>query len=129
MDMRLRAHHICCVRFWSNPVTGRGKAFEETEERIRQALRPESGVSITVVEGIDELCNVCPDCDGERCVSRNGDEEKVRKWDSILLSELGVSYDTTFSAGEWESVVKEKVPLKLCQKCKYKVICSVDSSC
>jgi len=92
--MRLRAHHICCVPFWTGAVEGRGLRFEEVENRVRSRLLSSAGHKVMVIEGVDELCRECPLCINGRCASPDGDEDAVRKWDAILLRELGVDFST-----------------------------------
>ena len=122
--MTLRAHHICCLRFWSTSFTDRGQAFSETEGKIKKVLGSGSDVPITVSEGPDMLCKVCPLCEGDRCESPNGNEEQVMKWDSILLSDLNIPFGSTLSAREWQTLVEEKAPFKICQKCKWREVCN-----
>ena len=78
---------------------------------------------MTVIEGTDELCQQCPLCQNNRCTSPRGDETAVRKWDSILLSELGLAFGTCLTSGEWEALVKSKTPFKICHKCQWRNIC------
>ena len=122
--MTLRAHHICCLRFWNITFTDRGQAFSETEDRIKDTLRSGGDIPITAGEGPDILCKECPLCVSGKCESPNGSEEQVHKWDSILLRELGLSFGTTLTAKEWQTSIEQKAPFKICQKCRWKDVCS-----
>jgi hypothetical protein len=81
-----------------------------------------------VIEGADELCLECPLCIGGRCVSPRGDEDAVRKWDAILLKELGVTFNTCLTCNQWHELIEPKLPFKICQKCQWKSRCSVGGS-
>ena len=123
--LKLRAHHICCIRFAKASPEGRTADFYRAESRIKDVLLSELESLIMVVEGADELCPACPLCVNGRCISPLGDEGEVRKWDAILLRELGVSYGDCLTAGEWQALIEQKTPFKICMKCKGKEWCSV----
>lgn len=126
--MQLRAHHICCIPFWFKAPEDRGRHFQKVETRIRTMLRSAADSKVTVIEGVDEICQECPFCVNERCTSPNGNEDAVRKWDAVLLKELGVPVNTCLTCSQWRSLVEQKVPFKLCQKCQWKKECRVGSS-
>ena len=81
-----------------------------------------------VSEGVDELCRECPLRTGECCASPQGNEDEVRKWDAILLKELGVSYGSCFTAEEWQKLIEKRMPFKLCRRCYWKQVCSVGAT-
>jgi len=83
---------------------------------------------IIVVEGVDELCRACPLCIDERCSSPRGSEDKVRKWDAILLKELGLPFGSCLTSTEWQALLEQKTPFKICQKCQWKQVCSVGAN-
>ncbi|MEW6034828.1 MAG: DUF1284 domain-containing protein [Chloroflexota bacterium] len=121
--LRLRAHHVCCSRYWDIPLSERGEGFARTELEVRQALRCGTR-PIQVVEGVDSLCSVCPLRSAEGCASPKGDETAVRKWDALLLRELGVPFGTVMDAASWRRLVDAKAPFRLCQRCQWRQHCS-----
>jgi hypothetical protein len=125
--MKLRAHHIYCVPFLKMNLSERGQDFVQVENKIRQTMCKESGEPVEVVWGVDELCQVCPLCRGNRCHSPNGDEEEVRKLDSIILKELGVSVGTALTVNEWRKIIKQKSPPDFCNRCRVRSFCCVGS--
>jgi hypothetical protein len=125
--MKLRAHHVCCYSFFTVSLADRGEKFRQATEDIKRALTSQPDLEVTVIEGVDELCKTCPLCENDRCQSPYGNEEEVRKWDAILLKELGISFGETLIAQEWQALIKKKSPFKLCYRCKYKSICSIGS--
>ena len=126
--LKLRAHHICCYPFWIEEFEERGADFLAVENKIKHTLlsAPESWVM--VIEGVDELCRVCPLCIDGYCKSPLGDEDEVRKWDAILLKESGVSLGTCLTSTEWRALIEQKTPFKLCRKCQWKKVCNVGAS-
>ena len=93
----------------------------------RQALNSELDTTIVVIEGVDELCKACPLCKGDRCESPNGNEEQVRRWDAILLKELGLSFGEALKVRDLQSLLKKKAPFRLCYLCKWKESCTIGS--
>ena len=123
--MKLRAHHICCTRFWDMSFGDRGAGFLRVRGKIKSVLYSRPNTKVAVIEGTDELCQQCPLCVEGGCSSPQGDEKEVRKWDALLLRELGVSYGTTLTSAEWQRLIEEKIPFKLCRRCQWKQVCRV----
>jgi hypothetical protein len=120
--LKLRAHHICCSRF-TNTTHDRGKGFAAAECEAEQALKSDFR-SIKVVQGVDTLCAVCPLRSGDWCASPNGSKEKVRKWDSLLLEDLGIAFNTVMDAADRRQFVDERVPFRVCGRCRWRNNCS-----
>jgi hypothetical protein len=77
-----------------------------------------------VIEGVDKLCRQCLLCVDERCTSPRGNEKAVRKWDAILLKEVGLPSGTCLTSGEWQALIKQKVPFRFCRKCQWQRLCN-----
>lgn len=123
---KFRAHHIFCERFMKIELPDRGAVFDQVERRMKAIIDADDDVSVEVCEGVDELCRVCPECRDDRCRSSQGDEDAVRKWDSIILKGLGVSYGETRTSKGWRMLIEEKAPLKFCHtRCPFRDRCSV----
>lgn len=124
--VRYRPHHLLCERFLNVEVSNRGEEFERVSRKIKETLERQDDISVEVIEGIDELCKVCPDCEGERCQNPKGDEEAVRKWDGIILSGLGINYGEAMMAKEWRVLIHQKAPLAFCKtRCPFRLNCTV----
>jgi len=81
---------------------------------------------VEVIEGIDELCRVCPDCRDERCQNPRGDEEAVKKWDGIILRGLEINYGEARTSRDWRILINQKAPLTFCEmQCPYRSSCTV----
>jgi len=71
---------------------------------------------VEAVRGTDELCRVCrPHYRDERCEHPQGEEEALRKWGSILLKGLEISYSERVASKEWRFLIREKALLDFCQ--------------
>jgi hypothetical protein len=121
--MKLRAHHIYCSPFMEITFPDRSEKFNAFAEKINETFASDHDAPVTVIEGADELCRLCRHCVDGRCTSPNGDEDAVRKWDTILLSQTGTAFDTTMSAGDWRKLVLSVFPYRLCKKCRWKTVC------
>lgn len=126
--LRLRPHHICCIPFWTTTFEERGSGFLQAENKIKNVLRSQPESTILVIEGTDDLCQQCLYCVDERCNSPRGSEDKVRKWDAILLKELGLPFGSCLTSSEWRELIELKTPFKLCQKCQWQQMCSVGTN-
>ncbi len=127
ITLKLRAHHICCIPFLTYDFSDRGIKYLQVGNIIKQTLSSEPDSTIMVIEGADELCKVCPLCQEDRCQSPLGDEEAVRKWDAVLLKELGLSFGEALKVRQWQSLIKKKRPFRLCQRCQWRESCSVSA--
>ena len=126
--IRLRPHNMLCERFLEMEFPERGAEFREVEQRIRNLIRLSDEALIEIVQGVDELCQVCPLCHAGRCQHPHGNEEAVRKWDDILLKALGISYSDKNTAKQWRTIIEEKAPLDFCKmRCPWKSNCSVEA--
>ena len=100
----LRAHHICCAPlFFEGPPEDRGTVFNQIGDKIKNMFLSSSDSKVMVIEGADEICRECLFYDDGVCISPHGGEDAVRKWDAILLNELGVTLNTCMTSGQWRS--------------------------
>jgi hypothetical protein len=112
-----------CLPFIKVNLYERGEECVRVADEIKQTMRQGVSRPITLICGVDVLCDVCPMCRDSRCQSELGDEEEVRKWDHIIMRELGVTDNTTLTAVEWRKMFQEKIPLTFCGRCKAKDYC------
>ncbi len=122
---RLRAHHIFCAPALRMDYKERSVEFRQLDKEIKRVLLTEPDTEITLIEGNDALCQTCCWYSARGCVSPKGDEKAVRAWDAILLKELGITYGTGKTAGEWRALAHEKTPFRLCCKCHWQHNCAI----
>ena len=123
---RYRPHHLFCERFLKVEVPDRGEEFERVSRERKDTIETEDDVVVEVIEGIDELCRVCPDCRDERCQNPRGDEEAVKKWDGIILRGLEINYGEARTSRDWRILINQKAPLTFCEmQCPYRSSCTV----
>lgn len=126
-DLRLRGHHIYCLLFSKAQFSNRGSIFLETEARVKQVIRSEPDKIVEIVEGMDDLCRVCPLLVGDQCQSPGGEEQKVRKWDARVLADLGLSVGTILSVCQLQDIFRAKSPIPLCARCRWRESCGIAS--
>jgi len=108
--MKLRPHHILCVRFLN------------IEAMLSSAEEP----AIEITRGVDELCAACPSLGENGCVNPFGDEQKVGRWDARVMEGLGITYGVVKTAGELRRLIDSKRPLNFCkERCPWNSICAV----
>ncbi len=124
--MKLRPHHIFCTGFLTEALPERGESFLRVEQTVRDVVCSDDETPVEAAEGVDELCHVCPHCRDDRCEHPRGKEEGVRKWDGILMKNLGISYGETRTSREWRLLIREKAPLGFCQtRCPSRSGCTI----
>ena len=125
---QLRPHHVLCERFLELDLTKRGESFRQMITALKELLLSDRDQVIEMVEGVDELCHVCPDCRNGRCESPQGEEEAVRKFDQAILCGLGLSYGDRRSVKEIDGLVRSRAPFTICRsRCPWRKECTVFS--
>lgn len=126
MKIRLRPHHILCVRFFEIKPPDRGDDFDSLCMKVRELMTSGTDTPIEVTEGVDDLCVPCPNLGENKCISPFGDEDEVRRWDARVLTGLGITYGQTWTAADLRNHIDERVPLEFCRtRCPWKSICTV----
>jgi hypothetical protein len=127
--VKMRPHHLFCLRFLKGEFPERGERYRLADAKIKELLLKEDDVRLEAAEGIDELCLSCTNLGDGGCQSPPGGEEAVRKWDHLLLKGLGIPYGEAMSAGQWRSLIALKAPLDFCrQRCPKKSSCTVSEA-
>lgn len=124
--VRFRPHHIFCERFLKVEVPNRGEEFEQVSQKVRDIIERQEDVIVEIIEGIDELCQACPDCRDGRCQNPRGNEEAVKKWDGIILKGLEINYGEARTSKDWRIFTQQKAPLDFCKtRCPFRSSCTV----
>lgn len=117
---------MLCERYLDIDISGRGPAFCEMIDAIRRMLASGPEEVIEIIEGPDGLCRVCADFRNGRCVSEQGDESAVRKFDRLIMRELGLSFGDRRTVREINEIVYKRAPLALCRsRCPWRTQCRV----
>jgi hypothetical protein len=123
---RFRPHHIFCQRFLTLRFPERGEAFAEAKRRAIEIVGSHEETVVEAIEGVDQICRICLNRQGDRCESPAGNEDAVRKWDAIILKGLGIAYGETRTAKQWRTLIDGKIPLHLCtSRCRYRSKCTI----
>lgn len=121
--LRLRPHHILCLPFIDLDSDHLDQEFYQTLTRIKQLLTSRPDLTVTFIEGVDEICRACPSCVGDRCDSLPVQEDMVRKIDEFLLKQIGKSYGEILVGEEWQSLISDNWPYRLCRACRWRGNC------
>jgi hypothetical protein len=125
-ETKFRPHHIFCERFLKLEFADRGEEFGWVSQKRSDIIERWDDAVVEVIEGVDEVCRVCSHCQDEHCQSPGGDEQAVRKWDGILLKNLGIEYGEKRTSKEWRALMDQKAPLNFCvTRCPYRSTCTV----
>ena len=124
--LRLRPHHILCLRFLSFEPPDRGSEYEHASREIREIMSSHEDDLIEVTCGVDDLCQYCPNLGENKCISPFGDEEKVRRWDTKVMDSLDLKYGSRKTVGELRRIINQNAPLDFCRgRCPWKTMCTV----
>ncbi|MEW6079914.1 MAG: DUF1284 domain-containing protein [Thermodesulfobacteriota bacterium] len=124
--IRLRPHHILCIRFLGFEPPDRGGVFDRVYRETIAMLIAGGEERIEVTRGADAVCAHCSHLENGRCVNPLGDEEKVGRWDARILEGLGLDYGDRMTSGELAALIRNKTPLAFCsERCPWKTICKV----
>ena len=113
--LNMRPHHLLCTRAFKGK--GYSPAFVENMQRVINRLK--AGCDITLITGIDAICDLCPERIGNHCCS----EAKVTGFDEAVLSQLGLerkNYAYAEVDRILESRLTEPVYECICRGCEWK---------
>ncbi len=120
--IRLRAHHLMCV----NGFKGHGYSAEYIKNfwKIFYELKNENPI-IEVVDGLDSICNPCPN-KGDGICAPNGksDEDRIQLLDRAYFKTLNLKPGQKLHWSEVLNLIKIKVSEddfnKNCEPCSWK---------
>ena len=113
--LNMRPHHLLCTRAFKGK--GYSPAFVENMQRVINRLK--AGCDITLITGVDAICDLCPERIGNHCRS----EAKVTGFDEAVLSQLGLerkNYAYAEVDRILESRLTEPVYECICRGCEWK---------
>ena len=103
LEMNLRPHHLLCIQ----KFTGYGYSADFTEhmKSIVSELNNNPQIPITVTQGCDDLCKMCPNNINGVCTSL----EKVALMDSAVQSICNFAYGENIQWTKAADKVREKI--------------------
>lgn len=120
--MNLRPHHLLCIQ----KFTGHGydEAFTEHMTDIVSKLKNDPITEITVTNGCDDLCKVCPNNINGVCTSL----QKVDFMDSSVLGVCEIKYGDTapwnyLAKTAYERIFETDEFNKICSSCEWFELC------
>ncbi|RLI85071.1 MAG: DUF1284 domain-containing protein [Archaeoglobales archaeon] len=124
--VRLRGHHLICLQFY------RGEGYnQDFIKHLFNILERVQYEDVEVVEGVDEVCSVCPYNSGNACVYSDSTAElKIREIDELAVRLLSLSPG---SKVKWDEVRKKVGGIlgtwreKVCKFCDWNKVCGVET--
>ncbi|CAG0975321.1 hypothetical protein METP3_01748 [Methanosarcinales archaeon] len=81
--VKLRGHHIICMQFFKGE--GFGKIFMENLIKVLEAAESEG---VDLVDGVDDICILCPYYQDNECRHDNDMGEKSKRMDELAINFL-----------------------------------------
>ena len=126
--MNLRPHHLLCIQ----KFTGHGyhAGFTAHMQSIVSELAENPKTQVTVVQGCDDLCKMCPNNRNGVCTSL----EKVAFLDSAVLSVCNLTYGenilwTTAANKAREQILDTEEFNHICACCQWFELCRRTEVC
>lgn len=121
--MNLRPHHLLCIP----KFTGHGYNADFTAhmKSIVSELTKHQNTRITITQGCDDLCKMCPNNINGACTS----PQKTDLMDSAVLGVCNLAYGenilwTTATRKVRERILKTKEFNNICARCEWFELCS-----
>ncbi|MCI5795787.1 MAG: DUF1284 domain-containing protein [Ruminococcus sp.] len=116
----IRPHHLLCMRYFKG--YGYSAEFSENMRYVISNLKNDSEVVLT--GGCDDICRKCPNNSKNMCC----DGEKVKSYDSSVISLCNLDFDKVYEYGCLYSLVENNIIKKdmlrfVCGDCQWYHIC------
>ncbi|MGN0166195.1 MAG: DUF1284 domain-containing protein [Lachnospiraceae bacterium] len=116
----IRAHHGMCLAFFRGK--GYSKEFTQHMKQLQSVLAQNPFVKI--VCDADEICSVCPNKIGEKCISA----KKVAEYDQQVLNRCGITEGQVMPYSAFERLVYDRILLsgkreEICGECQWNTLC------
>ena len=127
--IHLRPHHLLCLQTFIGH--GYSEDFIIQMKYVKRKICQESGATIRLVTGADDLCRHCPNCINGSCTS-----DKPALFDRLTLEKLSLTQDPLIQLRGIPQIlqISESILHECCPGCEWKklcrtVICDVSKSC
>ena len=117
--IRLRPHHGMCLLNFRG--MGYSPEFTKKMTAVSELLRREPETAVSVSDGADDLCSVCPHCVNGKCTSNN-----PAVFDQRVLEAAGVHAGdvVTWKDFSGKTEVLNRTALKeICAGCRWLQVC------
>lgn len=119
--VKLRAHHGMCLAFFEGK--GYSSGFTANMEKVKNSLRDDIPVELCMEK--DVICSACPNLEKGVCATA----EKVKKYDTMVLSACGLSEGSQiswqeFSQAAGKNIIRAGRRKDICGDCSWTEICT-----
>lgn len=97
----IRPHHLLCMRYFQ----GCGYSDEFTENMRYVISNLKNGSEVLLTRGCDDICRKCPNNRKNTCC----DGEKVKSYDSAVISLCNLDFDKVYEYGCLYSLVENNI--------------------
>lgn len=102
----IRPHHLLCMRYFQG--CGYSEDFTENMRYVISNLK--NGSEVLLTRGCDDICRKCPNNRKNMCC----DGEKVKSYDSSVISLCNLDFDKVYEYGCLYSLVENNIIKKIC---------------
>ena len=118
----IRPHHLLCMRYFQG--CGYSEDFTENMRYVISNLK--NGSEVLLTRGCDDICRKCPNNRKNMCC----DGEKVKSYDSSVISLCNLDFDKVYEYGCLYSLVENNIIKKdmlrfVCGDCQWFHICGI----
>ena len=120
--IKLRGHHLICLHFF----TGEGYDPEFIRNLREILMRVQSGETVEICSGADDVCIMCPFLKDRRCRYDKHAENEIQKMDreATVLLRIAPGMKVTWSEiQEQLRGIFQKWSTDYCRSCTWRTVC------
>ncbi len=120
MTIRLRAHHLLCLRGF----VGMGYTPEFVENMIQIKERLDGGAPVVLMDSCDDICDACPNIGEKGCqIVSPASEKEMQRMDQAVLEMAGLETGKEYSYPKLRDVVDSGIKAmnlkSVCGDCRW----------
>lgn len=116
--MRIRAHHLLCIRNFQ------GKGYnKEFVENLYNTINKLDDERIKIITSVDIICDKCPFNKEGICKRKKDSEKKSKKLDISVINKAGIKTSRLYAYQELQKLTENLHTKNICNDCEWKRYC------